>query len=163
MITRILLATVMALFPEGAHADDSSAALTLLALGLLVLIIYFLPTVVAFNRVHPNRWVILALNIFLGSTGIVWLICLIWALRAVHMADASAASNGGESGLNIFANDEKKVRIVNQVDAEQQSIVGGKPPDLAIQITRLKKLLDSGAISQSEFADLKRKLITGPF
>ncbi|WP_246441518.1 superinfection immunity protein [Aminobacter aganoensis] len=30
-----------------------------------------IPTIVAFWRRHPNRWVILLLNIFLGATGIV--------------------------------------------------------------------------------------------
>lgn len=47
---------------------------------VLTLLIYLLPGFIAYRRDHPNRLVILLLNILLGGTGIVWIICLIWAL-----------------------------------------------------------------------------------
>ena len=64
-----------------------------------------------------------------------------------------------KSGLNIFANDEKTVRIVNQMDVARQ--VAARKSGVSTEIARLKGLLDSGAITQSEFDQLKRKIISG--
>ena len=88
--------------------NPGTEILLAIALGFLF---YLTPTFIAFGRRHPNRWVILALNICLGGTGIVWLGCLIWAMMAIHISNDPEGSNGGESGLNIFVNDPVKVRI----------------------------------------------------
>jgi hypothetical protein len=158
----IPLALIFALYPAAAKADDNSGVfIGLFVFGLFLFIIYFLPTMVAFNRTHPNRWVILALNVFLGGTGIVWIICLIWAMKAIHISEDRAGfgnSDGGESGLNIFVNDEKRIRVVNQMEVGRQ-VTAAKKADVATQIARLKGLLDSGALTRSEFDNLKRKLI----
>lgn len=82
--------------------------------GLIIFfVIYMIPTIVAFWRGHPNRWIILLLNIFLGGTGIVWFGCLIWACMAVHISNDPNGSNGGEKGLNLTANDVVPVRLVS--------------------------------------------------
>ncbi len=47
--------------------------------GLLVL--YFVPSVVASRRNHPNLGTISLLNIFTGWTGIGWLVVMVWAFR----------------------------------------------------------------------------------
>ncbi len=76
--------------------------------------IYLLPSIIAFGKTHPNRWVILALNLFAGLTVLVWILVLIWALRAVHLpknAKIGSHGNGGASGLNIFADDQLNVSI----------------------------------------------------
>ncbi len=51
----------------------------LLLFGLLL---YLLPTFIAFNRQHPYRVLLLWINLFLGWSGIVWLVLLIWAIVA---------------------------------------------------------------------------------
>ena len=66
----------------------------------ITLFIYLIPTVVAFRRRNPNRWIIGALNLTLGGTGIVWLGCLVWACGAVHKSADAGGSDGGESRLN---------------------------------------------------------------
>ena len=48
-----------------------------------VVIIYFLPAIVAFSRNHPQTASIAALNLFLGETGIGWVVALIWALAKI--------------------------------------------------------------------------------
>lgn len=63
---------------------EAFATVGLLGLaGLCVL--YVVPTMVAFRRGHPNRWAILAVNVFFGTTGIGWAGALVWALHAVHL------------------------------------------------------------------------------
>lgn len=49
---------------------------------LILLGMYFLPTLVANGRHLPERTGIFFLNLFLGWTGIGWLIALIWAITA---------------------------------------------------------------------------------
>ncbi len=54
------------------------------AIGLGVLILHFLPTVIAGLRHHHNTLAIFMLNLLLGWTGIGWIIAFIWSLTAVR-------------------------------------------------------------------------------
>ena len=142
------------LSPRPAFAQESSGysgMLELLLIISVVLIIYLIPTIVAFRRRHPNRWIIGALNVTLGGTGIVWLGCLVWACGAVHKSANAQGSDGGESGLNIFANDVKKLEIV---DGDNSA-----PGTQIDQLERLKRLLDTGAITNDQFEVLKARVV----
>jgi undecaprenyl pyrophosphate phosphatase UppP len=53
----------------------------ILAFGaLLAITIYFVPTLVAFNKEHRQKIAILALNICLGWTLLGWVGALVWSL-----------------------------------------------------------------------------------
>lgn len=58
---------------------DFKTQLVILLLGAAT--VYFLPSVVAFKRRSPDRVMILLLDAFLGWTGIVWIVVMIWAFR----------------------------------------------------------------------------------
>ena len=47
--------------------------------SILMLLLYFLPTIVANKRKHSNCTPILLLNLFLGWTLVFWVIALVWA------------------------------------------------------------------------------------
>lgn len=49
-----------------------------LFLGFMLLM-YFLPSVIASSREHKNKPAIVVLNLFLGWTGLGWIVALIWA------------------------------------------------------------------------------------
>jgi Superinfection immunity protein len=49
---------------------------------LVLLVLYFLPTVVASERKHRNRMAITMLNILLGWTLLGWVIAMVWACTA---------------------------------------------------------------------------------
>jgi hypothetical protein len=51
---------------------------------LLVIVTYFLPTIVATIRNHPNALPICLLNFFLGWTLLGWLGALIWSALAIN-------------------------------------------------------------------------------
>lgn len=53
------------------------------ALLLIIVAIYFLPTIIAFARRHHQRVPILVVDIFLGWTFIGWLIALVWSVSYV--------------------------------------------------------------------------------
>ena len=57
--------------------------LNIFALIILVLLaLYFLPTVVALKRDHPSKGGIIVVNILLGWTFIGWVVSLAWAFSA---------------------------------------------------------------------------------
>ena len=46
---------------------------------ILGLLIYFIPTFIAFKREHAHKIAILVLNLIAGGTGIGWVAAFIWA------------------------------------------------------------------------------------
>ncbi|MBS0247360.1 MAG: superinfection immunity protein [Rhizobiaceae bacterium] len=129
--------------------SDDKLILVLFLLGTIIFcLVYMAPSIVAFKRNHPNRWLILVINFAFGGTIIGWGVSLVWALRAVHRL--GAAADGGESGLNIFANDPKKVQL---------SELPPMPASIGHELERLDALLAKGSICQSEFDVLKARLI----
>jgi len=49
-------------------------------LCIVLVILSWLPVIIAFKRKHKDRWGIFALNFFLGWTGIFWIAALVWSL-----------------------------------------------------------------------------------
>ena len=52
--------------------------------ALLLLILYFVPSMVACHRHHHNANAILLTNLFLGWTVLGWVVALVWAATAVR-------------------------------------------------------------------------------
>ena len=46
---------------------------------VIFILVYLLPTFIAFKRKHKHRKSICLINIFLGFTTIAWVVSLIWA------------------------------------------------------------------------------------
>ena len=53
-------------------------------LFIIVAIVYFVPTIIAFLRGHPSKWAIGALNLLLGWTVLGWIGSLIWSLTGTR-------------------------------------------------------------------------------
>jgi len=51
-----------------------------LVLAVASFFTYILPMMVAFHRRHESYTVIFLMNLLMGWTGFVWLVCLIWAV-----------------------------------------------------------------------------------
>jgi hypothetical protein len=51
----------------------------LIIAGIAGIFVYFIPSLIAYNRKHDSRGWVLFLNIFLGWSGLGWLFCLFWA------------------------------------------------------------------------------------
>lgn len=119
--------------------------LAFLIILLVMVFVYAAPTLVAFRRGHPNRYLIAAINLVGGMTGFLWVITLIWALRAIHLSPAG--SDGGESGLNIVANDPLRATLTR---------------DKPAQLAELQALLENGHVSPEEHARLRAEILGGP-
>ena len=53
---------------------------TLIFIIIIAALLFFVPSVIAYNRNHDNRGWVLLLNILLGWTGLGWIFCLFWAI-----------------------------------------------------------------------------------
>jgi Superinfection immunity protein len=59
----------------------------------LITTLYFIPTVVAYKRMHRNRAAIFALNIFGGWCVVGWVVAIVWA--STNDVEASSATAKG--------------------------------------------------------------------
>jgi hypothetical protein len=125
--------------------------LALLVIFLCFLLVYSIPIIIAFYRKHPNRWPIFAITVLFGATGLGWLGAMLWALSAVHKSPTG--NHGGESGLNLFVNDNQ------QVEQKLETDNSGAELDTITQLQKLKSLLDDDAITVEEYAQMKAKLL----
>ncbi len=71
---------MLALIADTAAGVTSGGPGILPIVMILGLLLYFIPTVVAFQKNHINKTAIFILNIFLGWTFIGWVIALIWSV-----------------------------------------------------------------------------------
>ena len=111
---------------------------------LIIVALYFLPTIIANSRKVPNQGSIAVINIFLGWTFIGWIVALAMAFRSVPQAPTAIGS---------------------------ASVAGPAPGHPAVAqastddtIARLKELADlyaQGVLSDDEFTAAKARLLGG--
>ncbi len=153
------LFTTGALAQDAAGEANATSSVFVFVVVIAALIIFFIPTIVAFRRRHPNRWPILLVNAMFGGTGLGWFGALIWASNAVHKSETG--SQGGESGLNVFVNDPKVVQV-DWLGAARPPVGATVPAGAADpmdQLSRLQSLFDDGVIDAEEHRALRRPLI----
>ena len=51
-----------------------------LILFAVIIAVGFVPAIIAFARNHAQKWIVLALNVILGWTGVGWIAVLVWAI-----------------------------------------------------------------------------------
>lgn len=68
------------------HSDGAVLLFVIVSLA-----IYFVPAIVAFSRQHHQKAAILVLNLFLGWSGLGWIVALVWSFTAVQKPSAPAA------------------------------------------------------------------------
>lgn len=169
-----LSSTITLAFSERAWAGQGDMQTALLALAFIVAIVVilaviFIPTVVAFRRQHPNRWLIFVVNLAFGGTIVGWVAALVWAMHYAHISEDG--SHGGESGINLFVNDPVDVRVNPSMGSGQSTVSTGRsnndpaPPNTLSDaenvqtLRRLKSLFESGAISAEEYTALKTPIL----
>ena len=106
--------------------------LLLLFLGIIGLVIYFIPTVIALKRNHINKVPIILVNILLGWSFIGWIVALIWAC----------------------SNSDKPVIINNTMPIPPGS------ESVTVKLQELSKLRADGIISEDEFQSKKAELLS---
>lgn len=147
---------------DNTAAGDAFVGEFLLILGLCF-VAYLIPSFVAFARRHPNRYVILVINVALGGTGLGWLISLIWAMDVLHLDRERFASQADASGWNPAENKPRAAPLAVLSDSVEHSRSQDEAPISATaavaELERLTHLKAAGHLSESEFAALKHAIL----
>ena len=133
--------------------DDS------LAFGLVILVValvYALPTFIAFARQHEYRWIIFAINVVVGATGLGWLIAFVWAIfpKDKSLADPILGNPTGLNGRNVG-------HTVGEVQAAADQSRDKKMETASAleALDRLASLAERGVITSDEFEKKKADLL----
>jgi hypothetical protein len=137
---------------------EAFKVLVIVALGLLALVAYLLPTLIAFFRRHHYRWIICAINIVTGATGVGYFVALVWAIwpRRTGLADPfinDPTSNSMAESRTIYRRYGANVRAFHDAQTNMQIFVLQRGqrhgPYTAVEV---RSLLLSGSLSLTDFA-----------
>src|SRR5581483_11188932 len=121
----------------------------------VLLVPYFLPTIIAILRQKTNTGSIFALNLLLGWSLIGWVVALIWALSSDNLRTQTViVNNAPPAPADRPAYDYKGIQLQRKATgpgsyADTNSNAG--QPDKYEQLRKLKQLLDEGVLTQDEF------------
>jgi Superinfection immunity protein/Short C-terminal domain len=125
--------------------------------GLMLLCLYFLPSIVALARRKSNTGSIIVLNFFLGWTFIGWIVSLIWALSADPRPQQVIIHNNMPAERQVTP---VMIRPANPVRPQQPvSAPSVSSQDKIHQLQQLKELLDNGVLTHEEFILQKSKIL----
>ena len=131
---------------------------------LLLLILYFLPSIIAMVKSKSNTAAILVLNLFLGWTIIGWIVALVWAVSANNIRNQPIIVNNSVQQTDSRSNavetkpsgghaiHESKVAVIKPGNFSQQDKIN--------HLRELKQLLDDGILTQDEFNQQKAQVLT---
>jgi hypothetical protein len=155
---------------------------------LIIILLYFLPTIIAFYRGKSNWLAIMLVNVFFGWSFIGWFVALIWAVtkdverqsviinntvspeRTSNYLSAPTSQsepfNASSSGKSL--NDLYRERLSNKEPFHQP--IASSNENVPLQhnanqldkinhLKELKALLDSGILTQEEFEKEKNKIL----
>lgn len=140
------LASIATAIPTIANAQSEAPTFlqeNKLAIAIMV-VAYLGPSLIAYNRKHPAKGSIIAINILLGWTGIGWLVSFIWSL--------------GSTRHNVVVVNPSSVAAIPQTASTALPLAN---KTIGERISDLKTMLDAGTISQSEFEALKADAMKG--
>jgi hypothetical protein len=135
--------------------------MTVALIVLLVVILFFMPAIVAFLRSHHYRWIILLLNAF-GFTGVCWLIAMGWAVwpSEKSLADPILGNVTGLGSRNagdvLGAMDLGRGRGLDQ---EARMVSGSIPTSDLARLEKLASLKAAGTLTDEEFTVQKALLL----
>ena len=105
---------------------------TVILMYVAAFFFYIIPSIVAWKRKHYYKWVIIALNLFFGTTGIGWLVALVCAAWPSNtpffsLLTRDAVSKGTDQHTDKLELLERYVRLRNEnVITEEELIVKKK-------------------------------------
>ena len=140
------------------------------AVIILFIIPYFLPSIIALFRSKSNTTAIVMLNLFLGWTFIGWVVALIWAvtkdreMQTIVVNNNAYSDNKTISPLMSQPIEENFQNNLNQKTISTQEIKSTADKSKNHQekienLQKLKHLLDEGILTQDEFDQQKKQIL----
>jgi hypothetical protein len=155
---------------------QNGAGIFYILLFLSIIALYFLPTIIAVKRGHEYRWVIFALNLAGGWTGVLWIAALVWAVfphnRTVIDPVVGSATGVGfrNTGDTLGEADFGRQRGYSEEQSRNEERLRFVPSSMSAHspaidvdaidaLERLHKLKEGGVLTADEFETQKRKII----
>ena len=117
--------------------------LTLIIIGLCL---YFLPTIIAFNRKHQNAIVILIINFLFGWTFLGWIISIAWSLSAANDNKIIQIINNNENAKTFHKYANAKDDAYSQSTKEKTTNINTCEDDIPTHLE--EKTLNDIAMSE---------------
>lgn len=95
--------------------ESSIGWIILIIVGILIgLAIYFLPSIIAISKGHKYKWVILAINLVFGASGVGWDVSMIWFVwpKRSSILDPIGDPSGAGSMPSEFGNSSQILRRI---------------------------------------------------
>lgn len=126
---------------------------------VLIVAIYFLPTIIAFYRNHHYRWIILGINAVFGVTGFGFLAAFIWAVWPKQTAVFDIivndpTSNSPEAGRKIYGQMGGNVRAF--MDEKHKPL----SDENEFELRKLAQFRDEGLITNEDFEQKKKAILS---
>lgn len=129
-------------------------ALFLMLVGVVLLVVFFAPSIVAVYRKHHYLWVIVAINVVGGATGIGWLIAFVWAAwpretAALDVFTGDLITNSADANRSVYHRLGSNFRVFDAARSAKQVFVfqnGGVEGPFSSEEVQAR--LESGAISR---------------
>lgn len=123
---------------------------------LLVLVVFALPSVIAFRRRDPNRWLILAIN----ASVVGWAISLIMALSPMFRAEVAGHPAGDHTAGGPLPETAHAALVGTSASFRAGAGAVQLSPAAAVgEIERLGRLHAGGHLDEAEFASLKKRVL----
>jgi len=135
--------------------DSTAAGIVAIVIAALLLAwLFLLPTYIAFKRQHAFKWIIFAINVVLGASGLGWLVALVWAIypQGKSIADPVLGNPTGLGSRNVGHT------LADVRAAQSPGQPGGATTALDV-LERLDALAKKGVISDLEFEGKKAELL----
>ena len=137
------------------------------AIGLIIIIcsLYFIPTIIAAIRGHNYTWVIFALNLFGGWTGLGWLGAMMWSVwpKEKALIDpllGNVTGTGRRTAGNVLGEvDLHREQTLNQGRAVTRTAQRDRPAPQLDQLAKLGELKTNGIITEDEFNAAKAAIL----
>ncbi len=141
-----------------------------IAVIILFIIPYFLPSLIALFRGKSNTAAIVLLNLFLGWTFIGWVVALIWSvtkdkeMQTIVVNNNSYSDNKNINPLMSQPITEKFQSSINQktISNKETKTIEENPKkhqEKIENLQKLKQLLDDGILTQEEFEQQKKQIL----
>lgn len=120
---------------------------------LIVAVLYFIPSVVAYKRNHAYKNIILVINIVFGLTGIGWAGAMIWAIWPTEKSLIDPILG------NVTGTGQRNAGDTFGAKAFGETRGFSKEKEDHEKIQELVNLFNSGSLTEDEFKAMKRKII----
>jgi apolipoprotein N-acyltransferase len=156
----------------GVNMNDSLTILGVLIVTVIAVAVYLIPTIIAYQRKHHYRRIILGINVIFGLTGLGYLVAFVWAVwpketAVFDVVTNDPTTNSSEAGQKIYGKMGTNVKAFRnalnsssstspQESQPSNDVLNNNYEDI---LRSLAKLRDDGIITEEEFSNKKKSIL----